>query len=232
MTLFPGGVALTDLEVYDEAAADGCRGGTPHLHTASSEGYVVIGGEGAVQTVSAAGFEEHLLHVGDVLSFSPGTVHRLVNGGDLRLLVVMSNAGLPEAGDAVFTFPAAVRADPDAYAVAAALPDGAGADAAVRARRDLALEGFAELRAGGSAAFWALHEDAVRIVRDRVPHWQELFDATVAAETARVASQLSALAGGDPGMLGDAAVARAVPRGGGRRHGMCGMLRTWDWPAG
>jgi hypothetical protein len=81
--------------------------------------------------------------------FTPGTVHRLVNDGGLDLLVVMSNAGLPEAGDAVLTFPADVLADSDAYARAAALP--AGVDehtltAAARTRRDLAIEGFLLLR--------------------------------------------------------------------------------------
>ncbi len=229
---FPGGVALSDLQVYDWESADGCRGGTPHLHTASSEGYVVIGGEGAVQTVSAAGFEEHPLRSGDVLWFTPGTVHRLVNGGGLRLLVVMSNAGLPEAGDAVFTFPAALRADAAAYRAAATLPEGSERDAAARARRDLALEGFAELRAGGADAYGALHADAARLVRGRVARWREIFDDTVAAETARVSAQLDALAAGEPGSLAAAAVTRAQERGDERTHGMCGMLRTWEWPAG
>ena len=44
--LFPGGVAVSDLAVYDWEAADGRCGGSPHLHTASSEGYVVVGGAG------------------------------------------------------------------------------------------------------------------------------------------------------------------------------------------
>ncbi|WP_405371918.1 MULTISPECIES: cupin domain-containing protein [unclassified Microbacterium] len=230
--LFPGGVALTDLEVYDWEAPDGCRGGTPHLHTASSEGYVVIGGEGAVQTLSAAGFEEHPLAVGDVVWFSPGTVHRLVNRGDLRLLVAMSNAGLPEAGDAVFTFPASVRHDASAYAAAATLDEGDARERSARARRDLALAGFAELRAGGADALARLHRDAAAIVQARVPRWREIWQETVAAETSRVDAQLAALANGLPGALGQAEVVRATPRPGGRSYGMCGMLRTWEWPAG
>jgi hypothetical protein len=35
--------------------------------------------------------------------FTPGTVHRMVNGSGLRATVLMQNSGLPEAGDAVFT---------------------------------------------------------------------------------------------------------------------------------
>ena len=103
--LFPGGVAVSDLVAYDWESADGRCGGSPHLHTASSEGYVVIGGSGAVHTISRGGPEVHPLEAGSVVWFSPGTVHRLVNDGGLRLLVVMQNSGLPEAGDAVLSFP-------------------------------------------------------------------------------------------------------------------------------
>lgn len=227
--VFPGGVAVSDLEVYDWEAADGCRGGSPHLHTASSEGYVVIGGTGAVQTLSVAGFEEHSLVPGDIVWFTPGTVHRLVNEADLRLLVVMSNAGLPEAGDAVLTFPAEVLDDPDAYAAAAALPAGEDRADAARVRRDLALAGFAELRDGGGEALNAFHERAVRLVRPRTALWRAQWETTVAAETARVDAQLTALAGGDSGLMSAASVARAAPASAERGYGMCGRLRAWQW---
>ncbi|MEK8105640.1 hypothetical protein NKG94_11725 [Micromonospora sp. M12] len=81
-------------------------------------------GEGAVQTLTTAGFRETPLRPGGVVWFEPGTVHRLVNGGGLTIVVLMQNSGLPEAGDAVLTFPPEVLADPAAYASAAALPDG------------------------------------------------------------------------------------------------------------
>lgn len=231
--LFPGGVVVSDLAVYDWEAADGLCGGSPHLHTASSEGYIVIGGSGAVETISASGPERHALAVGDVLWFSPGTVHRLVNHGDLRLLVVMQNAGLPEAGDAVLTFPSAVLDDGEAYDAAATLPDGAGREDAARARRDLALEGYAELlgacRADGASALAELHGRAARLVRDRVAGWQTLWDATVAAETERTRRQLEALSAGLAGTLGEASVVRAIPAAGDRGFGMCGRLKTWQW---
>lgn len=229
--IFPGGVAVTDLQVYDWEAGDGCRGGTPHLHTASSEGYVVLGGTGAVQTLSATGFEEHALAPGEVVWFSPGTVHRLVNGGDLRLLVVMANAGLPEAGDAVLTFPAEVLDDTEAYAAAVTLPDGEGRAAAARARRDLALEGFAQLRAGGADALAAFHRRSARLVQPRVAGWRAQWEATVQAETARVAAQLTALAEGMPGLMAAASATRVEPTPGERAFGMCGRLQTWRWPA-
>jgi len=232
---FPGGVAVSDLAVYDWEGVDGRCGGSPHLHTASSEGYVVVGGSGSVETLSAEGAQVHALAPGDVVWFSPGTVHRLVNDGDLRLLVVMSNAGLPEAGDAVLTFPPDVLADPEAYARAAALPDGEGRADAARARRDLALAGYAQLRAAvdrdGAAALAPLHALAAELVRDRVTQWQRIWQSSVAAETERTRAQLAALAAGEPGAMPAASVMRAAPTPGERGYGMCGRLRTWDWPA-
>lgn len=122
---FPGGTSVSRLSVYDWPTTDGAGlvgGGTPHLHTVSDEGYVVLSGAGSVQTLGPDGYAEHPLVAGTLLWFQPGVVHRLVNDGDLEILVVMSNAGLPEAGDAIMTFPADVLADPERYAAAAALP--------------------------------------------------------------------------------------------------------------
>jgi len=235
MPLFPGGVAVSGLDVYDWEAVDGRCGGSPHLHTASSEGYVVVGGSGAVHTVSAEGVAEHPLAVGDVVWFSPGTVHRLVNDGELRLVVVMANAGLPEAGDAVLTFPAEVLDDAEAYAAAAALPAGDGRADAARARRDLAMAGYLELcrtvQRDGPAALAALHARAARLVRDRAGHWRQQWEQTVGAETDRTRRQLAALAGGDPGALATASVVRGEPAGGEPGFGMCGRLHTWRWPS-
>ncbi|GAA2976342.1 mannose-6-phosphate isomerase-like protein (cupin superfamily) [Microbacterium terrae] len=236
--LFPGGVAVSGLRVYDWEAEDGCRAGSPHLHTASSEGYVVTAGSGEVHTVSATGRAVYRLEPGEVVWFSPGTVHRLVNHGDLELVVVMQNAGLPEAGDAVLTFPAAVLDDPLAYAAAAALPADAGdaerADAA-RARRDLATRGYLELlddlERRGDAALAELHARAARLVQPRVAHWRSLWESTVAAETERTREQLVSLASGDPGLLGEAGVVRGEPAPGERRYGMCGRLQSWKWPS-
>lgn len=122
---FPGGTSVSHLTVYDWPTTDGAGlvgGGTPHLHTASAEGYVVLAGTGSVQTLGPDGYAEHPLAAGTLLWFEPGVVHRLVNDGGLEILVVMSNAGLPEAGDAIMTFPADVLADAERYREAATLP--------------------------------------------------------------------------------------------------------------
>lgn len=251
--IFPGGVSVSRLAVYDWPAADGLRGGTPHLHTASAEGYVVLSGRGAVRTLSSAGAEQHPLEPGRVVWFEPGTVHRLVNDDALELLVVMANAGLPESGDAVMTFPASVLSDPVAYAAAASLgtadeirdaPEHLLADRA-RARRDLALHGHREWSAAverhGPAALAELHALAAALVRPRIAEWERILDSSAARAASGTAQQLAAMAAGGIGSLGTARVAsveaatgRAAPaddpaaRAAARpAFGMCGRLTTW-----
>src|SRR5690606_29600042 len=110
------------------------------------EAYIVTSGTGALHTIDGDGYRETPLSTGDVVWFTPGTIHRAVNHDALQAIVLMSNAGLPEAGDAVMTFPADVVADADAYAAAASLegPEGRGRRAAQR--RDLAVIGFLRIR--------------------------------------------------------------------------------------
>ena len=134
------------LDVYDWVAPDGLPGGSAHVHLASTEGYVVASGAGLLQTLGERGYAETPLRPGDCLWFTPGTIHRLVNEGDLRLFVVMQNAGLPEHGDAVLTFPPEILADPDAYARAATLPSAASRSAAGPAVVRLAAVPLAERR--------------------------------------------------------------------------------------
>ncbi|MFC3522284.1 cupin domain-containing protein [Streptomonospora nanhaiensis] len=240
---FPGGTAVSHLQVYDWPAADGQAGGSPHLHTASAEGYVVVGGEGALETLSGAGYARTPLRPGTLLWFTPGTVHRLVNGsGDLELLVVMQNAGLPESGDAVLTYPPDVLADPAAYARATAIPawtdfaDAATAGAAMaraaRERRDLAVEGYLRLRdrvrAEGPGALAGLYEAAVRLVRDKAAGWHHHWARGPHAQAEATRGHVAGLAAGEGGHLRDSAVYTAESPPGPRRNGMCGTLRVWD----
>lgn len=227
----PGGIGLSRLRVYDWPAAagsDGHCGGTPHLHLACTEAYAVLGGSGAVHTLTPSGFASTPLRTGDLVWFTPGTVHRLVNDGDLRILVLMQNAGLPEAGDAVLTFPFDVLSDVDAYTAAATL-DPADPERAARNRRDLALAGFAELRhrleTDGPAALKDLHSAALRLVSARLPDWRTRFTAGPAAEVARTSAHLDALAAGDTSHLSAAALYRGESS---PAWGMCGRLDRFD----
>ncbi|MDG9725155.1 MULTISPECIES: cupin [unclassified Streptomyces] len=231
----PGAVGLSHLSAYDWEAVDGVRGGSPHLHLVCTEAYVVTGGHGAVQTLSPDGYRDIPLEPGTVAWFTPGTAHRMVRGGDLRVTVLMQNSGLPEAGDAVFTFPPEVLADPEAYAAAASLPPGTGpeTEAAARRRRDLAVEGYLPLRealvAGDAGPYREFQRAAAHLVRGRVPGWRELWRAGALATVERTGAQLDALTDGDPAYLADATAYETAPtrRGG---HGMCGRRDEYALP--
>ncbi|MFI6143605.1 cupin domain-containing protein [Streptomyces griseus] len=229
----PGAVAVSHLSVYDWPAADGLRGGTPHLHLTCSEGYVVVGGSGSVQTLTAAGFQETPLTPGALVWFTPGAVHRLVNEDGLRVIVLMQNSGLPEAGDAVLTLPPRCLADPEAYRAAATLPvdaEEAVQERAARARRDLAVEGFLVLREavenGDPEPLAAFHRAAAALVRPRTPEWRGRWERGAATAAAATAGQLDALGRGEAGHLADARVRAERPSAHGR-FGMCGWLDVY-----
>ncbi|MGW7526888.1 cupin domain-containing protein [Streptomyces sp. NPDC054783] len=229
----PGGVAVSRLCVYDWPGADGVRGGTPHVHLVCSEAYVVTGGRGAVQTLTASGHEVTPLAPGAVAWFTPGTIHRLVNEDDLRITVVMQNSGLPEAGDAVLTLPPEYLADPAAYAAATTIPADAPEaerERIARARRDLALEGYQALRAApGPPALAAFHRAAAALVRPRIAEWRRRWRSGAAAAAAATGEQLDRLERGDASHLAEAVV-RAEPPVGQGRFGMCGRLDVYPGP--
>ncbi|MDI3384951.1 cupin domain-containing protein [Streptomyces sp. B-S-A8] len=229
-TGLPGSVAVSHLSVYHWGAADGRRGGTPHMHLTCSEGYVVTAGRGAVQTLTASGYEETPLEPGTVAWFTPGTIHRLVEVDGLRIVVLMQNGGLPEAGDAVLTLPPDLLADPEAYAAAVTIPpDAPRAEQArlARARRDLAVDGYLRLReARDPQALADFHAAAAALVRHRLGDWRERWERGARAAADATGEQLDRLAAGDASHLADAVVRsqRPVEQG---RFGMCGHLDVY-----
>lgn len=233
---FPGGTGVTRINVYTWDAVDGQCGGSPHLHTATTESYVVVGGRGRVQTLSSAGFEEHSLTPGTVLWFTPGTVHRLINDdGALEIVAVMGNSGLPENGDAVLTFPEPYLDDPQTYREAASLPaEGSveSREAAVIARRDLAMEGFLTLRAKvdqeGPQALEHLYRQAAALVQDKVSTWSSLVHNGPLAQAQQSLEHLDQLARADGSHLQNAVVRSAAPTSPDPVYGMCGRLQTWN----
>ncbi|MFG2560078.1 cupin domain-containing protein [Streptomyces sp. NPDC048496] len=229
----PGAVAVSHLRVYDWPTEDGLRGGTPHLHLTCSEGYVVVGGTGSVQTLTVSGFRQTSLAAGSLVWFTPGAIHRLVNDDDLRIVVLMQNSGLPEAGDAVLTLPPRFLTDPDTYRAAVALPvDGSEPEqeGAARARRDLAVQGFLALRrateAGDTEALAAFHRAAAALVRHRTHDWRGRWEQGAAAASRATGDQLAALAQGDGGHLAAACVHAQQPSAYGK-FGMCGRLDVY-----
>jgi mannose-6-phosphate isomerase-like protein (cupin superfamily) len=200
----PGGTSVSHVRVYDTVGPDGLAGGSPHLHTVCTEAYLVIAGEGMVQTLSGEGYAETPLVAGTVAWFSPGTIHRLINlDGALELYVVMSNAGLPEAGDLVLAFEPDVLADEACYRRHADLPaDGItteGSADPARARRDLAVVGFAHWKAavdshGGREGLAPLHRAAARLVSERALGWRPILDGDPTADLESSRAQVAALA--------------------------------------
>ena len=232
---FPGGIGVSHLRVYDSEGPDGLRGGTPHLHTCCTEAYAVVAGRGAVQTLSGAGYAEVALEPGAFVWFTPGTVHRLVNEGDLEILVLMQNSGLPEAGDMVITFPDEILGDRQRYDDAAVLPDDrrttATVDDAVRTRRDLGVEGFLSLRVGveqdGPGALDALHRRAATLVQRRTDAWRAIWAGGALAAAEATGRQLDALAEADGSHLASSSVHRLPPPPDERRYGCCGTLGVY-----
>jgi len=227
---FPGATGVTVLDVYDWPAPDGLPGGSAHVHLASTEGYVVLSGAGRLQTLGERGYAETLLRPGDCLWFTPGTIHRLVNEGDLRITVLMQNSGLPEAGDAVLTLPPEYLTDPETYARATAIPADAPEEEqerVARARRDLALEGYRALRAAeGPEPLAAFHRAAAALVRPRLAEWRERWRHGAQAAAEATEAQLDRLEQGDFGHLADAVVRAEQPSAYGK-FGMCGRLNVY-----
>jgi len=151
----------------------------------------------------------------------------------VRVVVLMQNSGLPEAGDAVLTLPPALLAGPDVYGAAVALPQGgteAERERAARTRRDLAVEGFLALRdaadAGDPEPLTAFHRAAAALVRPRVEEWRARWDQGAAVAAAATAAQLDALGRGESDHLEGARVheQRPVVRG---WFGMRGRLDVY-----
>lgn len=231
----PAAVGVTHLRVYETEAPDGLVGGSPHVHFVCTEAYIVVGGGGLVQTLSAQGYRETELRPGALVWFTPGTIHRLVNGGGLEIQIVMQNAGLPEAGDFVLTFPAATLADPGAYFQAASLsPRGevyTDSAAAARRRRDLAVEGFHELRrsyeAEGPAALERFYDAAAQLVRPKEESWRAVWEQGPLAAARRTGEQLAGLAEGRLDWLLDGDVYELPAPAEPRRLGVCGTLGVY-----
>ena len=229
----PAGTGITGLEVYPWPAEDGLHGGSPHVHLICTECYIVMSGRGRLHTLTMAGFEEHLLTPGDVVWFTPGTIHRAVNDGDLRVAVVMQNDGLPEAGDAVMTLPSEHLASAEAYARATSLLSPANdgtAEQRARERRDLAVLGFEHLvtrfRSGDSGPLREFYALAADLVTPKLEHWQRLWAAGPLAAALRTGDQIAAISRRDLGYLNEAASARlANPAE--QQTGMCGLLSTY-----
>jgi hypothetical protein len=187
-----------------------------------------------VQTLSGEGFREVQLHAGSLVWFTPGLIHRLINAdGKLELFAIMENAGLPEHGDSVLTFPLQYFQNEEAYREFASLDRKMFADVrqAARKRRDLAVEGFLLLRAevekGGSLKnFYSL---AVGLVRAKESLWHNIWETGPARTIRRTKSFLDKLSAGASEYLNQGKLFEIPvdPIHEDRILGMCGTLRPY-----
>ena len=182
----PGATLVTRLKVYDTVTPDGQRGGTPHFHFLCTEMYFVLNGTGAVELIDGQGFSRVDLMPYSALVFTPGTIHRLINpNGDLEILVVMQNSGLPERGDNIVCFSDEWLADKDRYAEAMRVTT--VEDAYVR--RDRGVEGFLKLKAAfevdpekGCVALRQIYQRASQLIDSQKDEWGAVIEGGAVTE--------------------------------------------------
>ncbi|MQA84553.1 MAG: cupin [Streptosporangiales bacterium] len=234
--LFPAGTAVSHLAVYDWSSPDGLRGGSAHVHLTCTEGYVVVGGRGRLQTLGPDGYAETPLTPLTVAWFSPGVIHRLVNEEDLQIVVVMQNGGLPEAGDCVLTFPPEYLADAPTYRRAASLAPlddevYVSDERAAERRKNLAVQGFLALRrrveTEGPAALENFYIAAAALTRGHLASWRKTWETGPMAAARRTGEQIAGLERADHRHLRDGRLTVLDPPAD-RRYGMCGRLATYE----
>ena len=190
-----------------------------------------MAGSGRVATLSGDGYAETPIRAGSFVWFTPGTIHRLLNdGGDLEIVVLMQNAGLPEAGDMVITFDDAVLADPAAYAAAAALPEATTASDPDPARAPARPGGRGVRRApraAGPDALGRFHARAAALVRPHVGAWRSTWEAGPLAAAEATGVQLDALARATTPTSAGRRCHALPPPPDERRWGCCGTLGTY-----
>jgi mannose-6-phosphate isomerase-like protein (cupin superfamily) len=232
----PGAVGVSHLAVYDSVSPDGVPGGSAHVHLTCTESYIVIGGRGRLQTLSHSGFQEIELHPMQVVWFTPGVIHRLVNDGDLEIIMVMQNSGLSEAGDCVLSLPDEYFESPARYREVANLPPPDSGHDRIEThagqRKDLSVKGFAELRSRvereGPQALDDFYLAAAAICQDQIAEWRELWRLGAENASATTGAQLLALEHGDLSHLDRAVLQEAQLRAGSPRPGMCGRITNFD----
>jgi mannose-6-phosphate isomerase-like protein (cupin superfamily) len=234
----PGSISISHLRVYNTAAPDGLVGGSPHVHFACSEAYLVIGGTGSVQTLSIEGFKEVPLRAGSLVWFTPGLFHRLINNdGSLELYVIMENAGLPEHGDSSLTFPLEYLQSDSAYQEVASLSSGgavyASNEPAAWKRRDLAVNGFLELRnrfeREGPAALEAFYQTAVKLIVPKESIWRDIWERGPLSNVKQTELRLDAIRSQASNYLNAGRVFELAAnlKDDERKLGFCGTLRPY-----
>jgi len=229
--VLPGCTLISRVDVYRTASIDGQRGGTPHIHLACDEMYYGIHGTGAVELLNYDGFHIRPVSPGDAVCFTPGTIHRAINpAGDLVILVIMQNKGLPERGDVAICMPHETLIFAEAYEREMKVGD----DATARRRRDLGVQGFLELKQAfersleeGRQALDEFYRVAIERTRHQYAAWCQVVEQGPAAEVRRSEQILAHLEAGSIESLrqGRAFTAETGPH---TSFGYCGNIHAYN----
>jgi mannose-6-phosphate isomerase-like protein (cupin superfamily) len=223
------GIGVTLLSVYDGAPGpDGVVGGCAHVHGITDEAYFVVEGSGALELHDHKhGFRSVPLRTGSFVQFTPGTLHRAVNDGGLKVVCLMSNAGLAERGDARIYFGPEADGDPTLYQSLWKLPAEKGMSGALE-RRDRSAAGYSQLlklwQTDREAyrkrldEFVALHMAAIAKIK---PDFETIVQQGPASWLDGALSRLGQL----PAMTAGSDAMRGEAESGEQKLGMCGLLR-------
>ena len=189
---------MSHVEIYRTESVDGQRGGTPHLHLACDEMYFGLSGQGSVELITWDGFTRVPISPGTAMVFTPGTIHRAINpAGDLEILVMMQNKGLPERGDVAICFPEKILGSPQAYTDAMKVDS----EATAHKRRDLGVAGFLELKEmfarsldEGRHALERFYRIAIERTCEHYTAWAQIVEQGPAAQVRRTHQILERLA--------------------------------------
>lgn len=229
-TTLPGGILISRVNVYSSMSPDGQRSGTPHIHLACDEMYYGLSGTGFVELISYVGFERRSVTPGDAVCFTPGTIHRAINpNGDLVILVIMQNKGLPERGDVAVCFPHDIVSSEPLYRQAMCFDD----EGSAQRRRDLGVLGFNRLKQAfdeslgtGRRLLDEFYQFAIQRTRDQYSAWRRVIEQGPHAEVKRSQQILDVLE--DKSIeslrLGRAFAANAAPQ---TTLGYCGHIHSY-----
>lgn len=230
----PGATLLTRLNVYDTPAPDGQKSGTPHMHLACTELYVVLSGRGAVELLDKDGFSKVEMRAHDAVLFAPGTIHRLINpDGNFEILVVMQNSGLPERGDNVVTFTDDGLKSDKRYAEAMTVKTLEDA----YLRRDRGVEGFLKLKVAfaesqdkGLQALEQFYACSAERTAAQQEHWGKIVRNGPLAAAQETLAQLDQLSQSDSSYLTQNSYS-VIRQSNANKLGFCGHLDRYFDPA-
>ena len=228
---FPGGILISRVNVYNSMSPDGQRNGTPHIHLACNEMYYTLSGTDFVELISYDGFERLSVTPGNTVCFTPGTIHRAINhNGNLAILMIMQNKGLPERGDVAIYFPPGTLSSQTLYQEAMRVDD----DDTAQRRRNLAVSEFNRLKQAfdesletGRQLLDEFYQFAIQRTRDHYSEWRRVIKQGPHVEVNRSLQILDTLEDGsiESLQLGRASTAKTKPQ---TTLGYCGHIHGYQ----